>query len=1280
MNQVSLQQPLSLVRTVCQKIGIVLLWHGRLLMRVILAAVAALMILAGLWQFWVTPRLEQYRPWVVSKFSQAIGVPVQVGRLQAGWDGVRPQLAFLDVRVPDLNGGDALHFSRLEGALSWWALPTGRLHFSRLSLENPDLKIVRQRDGHWRVAGMVLASSEQSQPVFLNWLLEQGGLRIQQGRLSLHDELAAEPDVVLRDLDAQASNLFGRRKVSFSFFPPQEVASQVRGYGVLSGNDLTRLSDWSGRLRFDFPQTDLARLNTLFTGYLPDVFSRAPSVKKGLGRLALTVSFNKHVINQLDAELGLESLRIEQKGQIFELPVVNATARWVAGSTHERLLVNIQRLDGASGPLSRKGQFEYSLSDNERSIGLRGFTLGGLSAYSSWLPAGWSKKMTGAQVAGDIASLRYAWNGNWQQPTSWHGEADLRGLDLAMPAWLPHVGKLDVMARFDENKGSAILTSRSFQLNWPAQFLEPLALNRLDGGFSWKRIEQGWEIQANQMAVANAEAALNLSAKYQWTGKGLGYIDLTGDIARLPANRVYAYLPRGVGDDTLAWLKTSLLAGQASNGKAELRGELEHFPFVDGTPGKFLITTDARNVALSYADDWPTLTAIDGSLRFEGQSMTIHAPRAKVLDVQLQDIVTRIPDLSMQQHVLVDGTAEGQTANFLRFVQASPVREATQGFLDDLRATGAGGLELHLDIPIEDTDKTKLKGRYRFAENRLDFGGGIPLLTQAKGRVDFSETALKISEATAHSLGGTVKLSGASDDSGNLRLALSGDAQLTEVAQRYALPQPRRLSGYAAFQGELAVKRDRYDLTLQSPLTLSRIDLPVPMGKLAGESRNFRMRLNGNEQRTGLEFSYGRLLQGVLEQQGNKPYAGVISLGEGALAPKVPTHGIQLVGHWPAIDVSAWQSALAGGNNSEAPAITSVDLVFDSLTGWGRSMSDVQIQAAPITQGWSVQLASREASGALAWRAGARSSVTGRLKHLYLPLPLTASALNATGAGASAPVAENESNDLKPALDLLVDDFRYKTADLGKLVVNATPSGDGWQLNQISLTNPDGRLDMSGYWLGRGVNEHTVAKISMNSENSGKLLERMGYPEALLRAPAILTGEGRWQGAPLSPDLHSLQGKLHLDVQSGQFAQIKPGAARLLSVISLQSLPRRVKLDFRDVFSDGLEFDSISGDAVIENGIVRTDNLAIDGPAARIRFKGETNLPAGTQNLRVRIAPLIGDMASLAVGVVNPIAGVAAFALQRLLKDPLGQLVSYEYHISGDMLDPQVRKVSGDAP
>lgn len=1275
-----LQRLRLFVRATLRRVWRLLLWHSRLLLRIALAVVSVLLIIATLWQFWFIPRLDQYRPMLVAELSRATGMSVDVGGLQAGWDGARPRLALLDVSALDAGGQTALRFGKLEGALSWWALPVGKLHFSHLALDAPVLNARRLLDGRWRVGGVLLDGEGEGGAGFLNWLLEQGTLSVAHGMLAVQDERNVGQSLTLTELNLRASNLFGRRRVQFGFLPPSDIGPAIRGSGVLTGHDINRLQEWRGRLRFDFPGVNLARLNAHFMAYVPDTLIRLPALREGQGRLALTINFAGKQISQLDAELGMDGLKLEHAGQFFDLPSVDAGVHWVSGKGKERLVVNARQIEGASGMLARNGNFEYTLAGNERELVLRGFSLGGLSAYSAWLPGEWAKKLVGARLDGEIINLRYAWKGEWQAPASWRGEADLRGLDLAVPASLPRLGKFDVQAKFDEKAGSATVASREFLLAWPAQFVEPLVLNRLDASLDWKRIASGWEVQADRLALANAETSVALSALYRWTGQGLGYIDLKGDITQLPANRVYAYLPRVVGDDTLTWLKTSLLAGRAFNAKAVVQGELADFPFADGSAGLFRITTDARDVTLSYADDWPEINAIDGSLRFEGLSMTILAPQAKIFDVRLKGIVTRIPDLSEAQHVLVDGKAEGQTSGFLKFVQASPVRESTQGFLDDLQATGSGSLDLKLDIPIENTDQSKVQGRYRFTGNRLNFGGSIPILAQATGRVDFSETALKISEATARALGGTVRLSGANDSTGSLKLDVSGDAQLGEVAQRYTLPQPRRLSGLVDYQGELLAKRGSYEFSLQSPLALARIDLPAPIGKPAGEPRVFRLRVSGDPQQSAVEFSYGRLLQAALQQQGDKPYSGQIVLGDAA-TPRASAspRGIQLRGRWPGMDLSAWQ-AMMTGDATQASVISFVDLTFDQLSGWGRYLTSVQIKAAPTPQGWSGQLISKEASGALVWRGGNRASMTGRLGHLHLPLPEKITEGLSTTNGASSAAKKSPPDETKPALDLVVDDFRYKEADLGQLVVNASPSGDGWQLNQVALTNPDGRLTMTGYWLGQDASERTAAKISVNSENTGKLLARMGYADALRRAPANLTAEGSWQGAPFSPELNTVQGKLRLDVEAGQFAKIEPGAGRLLSVLSLQALPRRIKLDFRDVFSEGLEFDSIKGDAVIEKGIVRTDNLAIDGPAAKIRFKGETSLPAGTQNLRVRIAPLVGDMASLAVGVVNPIAGVAAFALQRLLKDPLGQLVSYEYQITGDMLDPQVRKVSGDNP
>lgn len=1251
-----------------------LLWHSRLVLRLLLAGALCLLILACAWQFWFIPRLEAYRPALVAEFSRMTGMKIDVGAIEGGWEGLRPALVLKNLRAYNQAGESALSFSRLEGALSWWALPLGKLHFSHLQLVAPELQVVHLLDGRWQVAGVVLEQGgSKGNSGFINWLLEQRSLSITGGRLLLQDQRQTSPALELSKFDFNASNFFGHRKIDFGVTPPAGLGQRITGNGVLIGDNIDRLDTWSGKVNLLLAGIDLPKWHERVVEFIPETVATYPVVRQGVGNLTLTLAFDSKVINKLDADLVLGKLQLMRDDQLFELPKLDALAHWEVVKGRESLVVEARNIDGVSGPLARNGRLEYSSINQDRQLHVRGVTLGGLSSYSALLPQAWAAKLAGATLVGEVVNLQLAWRGDWHKPVSWNGEGEVRGLELAAPQWLPHLGKLDATANFDDKKGSVTLRSQALRLDYPAQFVEPLVLNRLDTSFSWNRTEAGWDISAERLAMSNAETAVNLSGRYRWTGKELGDIDLKGDIVRLPANRAYVYLPRVIGDDTLAWLKDSLRAGRASNGKVELRGELAHFPFEDGS-GLFRITAQAQDVTLDYAKGWPAITGIGGELRFEGVGMTILATRGKLFDAQLKNVLTRIPDMSKHPHVLIEGKVEGGMPDYLRFVRNSPVQTATEGVLDDLKADGSGALDLSLDIPVEDTDKTKVFGRLRLQGNRLDFGSPIPVLTQATGRIEFTDTSVKIGDVSARALGGAVKVSGMSDSHGNVKLSMNGDAGLAEVAQQFSLPLAKRFGGRVGFQGDLQVGKGRYDLALQSSLAGAQVDLPAPLGKQVGEVRPLRLKINGDAQHQAIEFSYDKLLQGALNQQSDKSYAGVISLGATKAIPTSAAKGIQVIGGWHELDLNAWQAVQDGGDTGTAPLITGIDLGFERIRGWGKILNAVQVKAVPSVQGWSVQLASKQASGQVIWRGGNNPRITGKLDKLLLPLPESVSVL-AKPAPATVALSSGVNPGPKPVLDLSVENFRYKELDLGKLVINATPQGDGWQLNTVTLTNPDGRFSMTGLWQGSGANEHTAAKFNLKSENTGKLLARLGYPDALRRGPTVITGEGGWVGPPFSPVLETLQGKLRIDVESGQFSKIEPGAGRLLSIISLQSLSRRIRFDFRDVFSDGLEFDSIAGDALIEKGVLHTDNLLIKSSAASVGFKGDANLVAGTQDIHVHIVPQVSDAASLAAVVVNPLAGAAAFALQRLLKDPLGQLISYEYEITGDMLDPQVRKV-----
>ena len=136
------------------------------------------------------------------------------------------------------------------------------------------------------------------------------------------------------------------------------------------------------------------------------------------------------------------------------------------------------------------------------------------------------------------------------------------------------------------------------------------------------------------------------------------------------------------------------------------------------------------------------------------------------------------------------------------------------------------------------------------------------------------------------------------------------------------------------------------------------------------------------------------------------------------------------------------------------------------------------------------------------------------------------------------------------------------------------------------------------------------------------------------------------------------------------------GIAKLLGVLSLQALPRRLTLDFRDVFSEGFAFDFLRGDVGIEQGIARTNNLQMKGVNAAVLMEGQADIAKETQDIRVVVVPEINaGTASLIASVINPAIGVGSFLAQVFLRRPLMEAATQEFHIDGTWTDPKITKV-----
>jgi uncharacterized protein YhdP len=194
--------------------------------------------------------------------------------------------------------------------------------------------------------------------------------------------------------------------------------------------------------------------------------------------------------------------------------------------------------------------------------------------------------------------------------------------------------------------------------------------------------------------------------------------------------------------------------------------------------------------------------------------------------------------------------------------------------------------------------------------------------------------------------------------------------------------------------------------------------------------------------------------------------------------------------------------------------------------------------------------------------------------------------------------------------------------------------------------------------------------------DSGGLLARLGTPDAIRGGEGRLEGDVSWQGSPITLDYASMDGKMNLLVEKGQFLKTEPGAARLLGVLNLQALPRRLTLDFRDVFSEGFAFDFVRGDVRIEKGIASTNNLQMKGVVAGALIEGRADVVRETQDLKVVVVPEINaGTASLYVATINPLVGLTSYLAQMVLSKPLVRAGTSEFHIDGTWSDPRVTKV-----
>jgi len=219
--------------------------------------------------------------------------------------------------------------------------------------------------------------------------------------------------------------------------------------------------------------------------------------------------------------------------------------------------------------------------------------------------------------------------------------------------------------------------------------------------------------------------------------------------------------------------------------------------------------------------------------------------------------------------------------------------------------------------------------------------------------------------------------------------------------------------------------------------------------------------------------------------------------------------------------------------------------------------------------------------------------------------------------------------------------------------------------------SPSVQITGSGDWNGTPTDSHTHMRIGFAADDLGKMLTAFGYTGLVNGGKTQDQLDASWPGPPSAFSLANATGKLGIDVSDGRIPEVAPGVGRLFGLVSLAELPRRLTLDFGDVFGKGLGFDSIKGDFQLANGSATTNNLVIKGPAAQISITGRTGLRAKDYDQYVQVVPHIGNSLPVIGAVVGgPVGAAAGLAVQGLLGHGLNKTASARYHVTGSWDKP----------
>jgi uncharacterized protein (TIGR02099 family) len=1255
-------------------------------------------------------RLPSYQDDVRAWVSDQIGMRLNFARLDARWGWRGPELTFREASVAAEDDATPFLKARIASvgvrpmALIARLVTKRELGVDRLTLEGTELTVVQTAEGSFHLQGA--QPSGPNRPVFafdvppnVEVLVRDSRvLYLDQGRRLLWDfqEVAGtmRRDTVSVLIEAQARPFqeFARRiDVRAQGFITDDGAAQraavPRGRPTFTG-------DW--RVSVEAQEVDLGVAGRLLpeSNVLPQA---------GRGDVALWVEWQRG--EPVGGTADIELAGVEVPGVLgaarSRYERIALTADWQRTEAAWRVALQdlaVER-EGRSWPAGTAAEIElvHGAAGVEK-VALRSdfLRLEDLTPLLVPLPESRLRETWYALAPrGDLRDTQIELARASSAPDvaiDYNVAVDFAGLGINPLDDAPGFDSLTGAVRADSRSGRLELRGATGNFAWPSLFRRSFEVTELDGLIVWRQGQDAVRVVSDDLVLATSDARTRTNLELTLPLDGSSpLLDLETSISEFDVTAVNRYLPTAkMPPGVVSWLDQALRGGRARAANITFLGPVRAFPF-DSGDGEFRATVDVEGGELAFIRDWPRALELTGIVEFVNASFAARGS-GQVLGNRTADVRVGIDDLRAAVLTLQADTI-GPLGQVLAFLQGAPLiaREMGPNFARLEAPSGTGEVSVDLALPLRDRGGYELDASLGIIDGELAFRGFGPHASEIQGSLAFRDGALRGEGIRAIFLDGpiTARVDPPAIAGYRSRLTLDGEVTIDAVVDAFNLPFAERLAGQTDWQGSLLIpaagSAEPPRIIVDSNLSGVALRFPEPFEKPPGEPANLQVEFTfpqgggldlqgyvGASRRFALQFDPEPSGAGKLEFR-----RAAVRFG-GALPEFRLERGVTVDGSLPELRVDDWLP-LSGEAREASPggagdgprwgaSFAGGELNVAAFSAFGQELGSTRISARKRTDDWQIELDSDPIAGTLLVPIdlGNDPRIVAVMRRLYL------------NAGAGTARRQVDPRQL-PGLQLHADEFAIGTRQLGRLDAEILSDPLGLRLASFESSSESFSAQGSGGWFTGADGDTTRFAVSITSVDVAKTLEALGFDPFMEAKSAEVTASIYWPGPPTGDWMQHVGGDLALRTEEGSLVDLQPGAGRVVGLFSFSALPRRLALDFRDVFNRGFVFDEITADFVVIDGNAYTDNLKLTGPVAEIGVIGRTGLRDHDYRQQAvvtaepgKVLPTVGAL------IAGPAVAAALLIFTRIFKKPLAGIGRVSYCVTGSWQAPVVERLTDE--